>query len=205
MTPKLSPKQSLVIYSLLITGKEPLQSEVLPKLQPKERKQLVDAELIETFKKASGRGSYLRLTERAWSWAEENLGSPLSKSQAASETLQNLLLKLRGYLSQNDVPLRDILAPAKSGLAHTLNGDEIRSAYLKITGGNLNVPVRIAELSKSLPHLSAEHFLYTLLELNAAKQIFFARLDDPQSITEEDRRLTVRIDSDEKHLVGFIN
>ncbi len=205
MTPKISPKQSLVIYSLLITGKEPLQSEVLPKLQPKERKQLVDAGLIETFKKVSSRGSYLRLTERAWSWAEENLGNPLSKSQAASETLQDLLLKLREYLTQNDVPLRDILAPAKNESAHSLNRDEIRSAYLKITGGNLNVPVRIAELGKSLSHLSAEHFLQALLELNTSKQIFFARLDDPQSITEEDRRLTVRIDNDEKHLVGFIN
>jgi len=203
MASELSPKQALAIYYLLFTGKEPLQSKAQPPLTPKERKQLVEAALVEIFKKPTGRGSFLRLTDRAWSWAEENLGGTLGKSQAAGEALQFLLLKLGQYLKNNDVRLTDILVSSKSS-AKNFNGD-IEAAYLRITGGAFNAPVRIADLCKSLSQLNASDFIAALLKLHTAQKVFFARLDDPQSVTEEDRRFAVEVDGHEKHLVAFRN
>jgi hypothetical protein len=198
---QLSPKQALAIYYLLFTGKEPLQSKA--PLEAKERTELVGAGLIEVFKSPSGRGSCLRLTERAWEWAEENLGITLSKSQNGSEALQSLLSTLGRFLKRSDLRLRDVLVPTKSPTSDSL--DEIKSAYLRITNGNFNVPIRIAELSRALPNLSPEHLRNALLGLNTAKRVFFARLDDPQSLTDEDRRLTIDVGGNPKHLVAFQN
>ena len=203
MAPKLSPKQALAIYFLLFTGKEPLQSKAQPQLTPKERKQLVEAGLIEIFKKPPGRGSFLRLTDRAWSWAEDNLGSTLGKSLAAGEALQFLLLKLGQYLKKNGGRLTDILESSRSSATNV--SEDIRSAYLRITGGNFNVPVRVADLGNSLPQFPLPEFIAELFKLNADQKVFFARLDDPQSVTDDDRRFTVHVDGHEKHLVAFRN
>jgi hypothetical protein len=198
---QLSPKQALAIYYLLFTGKEPLQSKA--PLEAKERTELVGVGLIEVFKSPSGRGSCLRLTERAWEWAEENLGITLSKSQNGSEALQSLLSSLGRFLNRSDLRLRDVLVPTESRASDSL--DDIQSAYLRITNGNFNVPIRIAELSRSLPNLTPEHLRNALLDLNVAKRVFFARLDDPQSLTDEDRLFTIDVGGNAKHLVAFQN
>ena len=198
---ELSPKQALAIYYLLFTGKEPLQSKA--PLEAKERTELVGAGLIEVFKNPSGRGACLRLTEQAWEWAEENLGTSLSKSQNGSEALESLLSKLKHFLSKSDLRLQDVLVA--TGRRSTDPVEGIRSAYLQITSGNFNVPIRIAELGRSFPNLPPEHLRNTLLDLNAANRIFFARLDDPQSLTDDDRRFTIDVGGEAKHLVAFLN
>jgi hypothetical protein len=205
MVSKLSPKQALVVYCLIFTGDEPTESELRPKLKPKEIKELLEEELIELFKKPKGRSDRLRPTDKAWLWADRNLGTALStRSAAGTKALQYFLRTLGKYLRQRDATLTEILMAERPTILKISN-DDIRSAYLELTGGSFNVPVRVADLGKSLPQVTPSDFIALLLKLHADQRVFFARLDDPQSVTEEDRRFAVEVDGHEKHLVAFRN
>jgi hypothetical protein len=209
MALELSPKQSLAIYYLAFTGKEPLQSKLPIDLTPKERKVLVDEELITLIKNPAGRGSCLRLNEPGWRWAGENLGCALSKSQTSSEILQSLAFHLGKFLGSRDLLLSEVVRqstvePGREKQSQDFEAaSALRSAYLRIAEGQLNRPVRIADLAEAAPNLSPATVVETLLVLQGGKQVFFSRVDDPQSITDRDRRVAVHIDNTDKHLVAF--
>ncbi|HSI84981.1 MAG: hypothetical protein ACAI35_28205 [Candidatus Methylacidiphilales bacterium] len=170
-----------------------------------------------------GKGSCIRLTDRAWGWAEENLTSPnvmspVVKSQPAAEALQALLKNLAAYIHKSGVRLTDLVSVVKPVVTsitpinpEVLKGKTVkqptlkavRAAYLKLSDGKLNEPVRISLLATRVPHASPETFLKLLEQWNLKQHLFFARLDDPQSLTEDDHRYTIQHLNTEKHTVAF--
>jgi len=201
MVPKHSPKQALAIYYLAFTGKQPMQSDLPIKLTAREKKELIDKELIELTKRPPTRGAYLSLTEAGWGWLAGNLGCDLSKSQTSSEILQGLTHHLGLFLERSNVPIVEIMFPPKSTGLEVAG--EIHSAYMRLAEGQLNRPVRISDLANALPDLASSDLLETLISLQKAKQLFFSRGDDPQSVTDRDRSLSVHINDADMHLVAF--
>lgn len=89
----LTPKQALVIWSLLgFQGRAP-QKDVLPKVDRADREALVRMGLISSTK--SGRSFLLEVEDRGWNWASEHLGGELP---ANLQVLRNWLARLREHL-----------------------------------------------------------------------------------------------------------
>ena len=108
-----SPIQTLALWSLFFTDKAPpMQSKLAPRLDPRQRKELVDAGLITLKKK--GRASHVFLTEKAWAWAAAHLDAPFSHTKNAAPPLASLLATLKKYMDSQGIPLVEILNPAKT-------------------------------------------------------------------------------------------
>lgn len=202
-----TPKQALVMWSLLITGDEPAVSKLKPELKPAERKPLIDFGLIELVKR--GRLTHVVLTDKAWDWAVEHFEMELSKSNFATPILQELLKKLGRYLTHHKIPLVEFLVyehttiePSESS-ASVLSDLEvkIREAYLKASGGEYVVRVRLAQLRQLLADVPRELLDKTLIQMGLAGTIILMRLDDPQEIYPEDEQAVLNIGGEKNHIV----
>lgn len=212
----LSPKQNLVLWQLLITGAEPAISKVKPELTIQERKTLVDHGLIELVPRK--RSKHIVLTDKAWAWASEQKLAALSRSPDPA-LLQMLIQKVQAYLQTNDISLAEFLAPpeavasdtttteeapkgnsALTALTTTLN-EQIQAAYYKITQGQWNVRVRLADLRKHLAHSSQEAIDAALRQMQLEGQSVLMPLDDPKGIEAEDEAAAVNIGGDRRHIV----
>ncbi len=210
---KLSPKQNLVLWQLLITGDEPAQSKVKPPLTPKERKALVDSGLIELEQR--GRVKHIVLTDKAWAWASEQKLDALSKSNDAT-LLVRLINKVQDYLQTNNVSFAEFLTPpvpageAKESpaeeagtlgaLTNSLN-EQIQAAYYNVTKGQWNVRVRLSDLRKQLVHTSKDAIDAALRQMQLDGHSVLMPLDDPQEIEAEDEEAAVNIAGDRRHIV----
>lgn len=212
MNIKLTPKQTLVLWHLLITGEEPAISKVRPELTPQERKPLLDGGLIELIQR--GRTKHLVLTDKAWAWASEQAVTALPAS-ANAPLLLALITKVQQYIQAQDISLAEFLAPPTGpaensdtaeaeGLLPTLTGtltDQIQTAYQSITQGKWNVRVRLAELRQHLPNSPKEALDAALRQMQLNGQSVLMPLDDPKGIHAEDEQAAVNIGGDLRHIV----
>lgn len=206
MSFQISPKQALALYHLLFTGEEPLQSNIPPGLSAGERSGLVAAGLIQLKKVAKKRGQLVSLTDKAWEWAEANLGTELSKSGAAAVVLQHLLKKLSGHLKANDLRLASLLAnDSVPDVEAPIIGEPalVRQAYLALSGGRLGVPVRISHLRHQLPKMEWQSLERLLWSMADGGKVFFSHFDDPQSLTADDHAFALVAAGHPRHLIIF--
>ena len=208
----LTPKQTLVLWHLLITGEEPAISKIRPELTPQERKPLLDGGLIELVQR--GRTKHLVLTDKAWAWASEQAVTALPAS-ANSPLLLALITKVQHYIQAQEISLAEFLAPPTAptensdtreaqGLLPTLAGtltDQIQAAYQRITQGKWNVRVRLADLYKHLPNSPKEALDAALRQMQLNGQSVLMPLDDPKGIHAEDEQAAVNIGGDLRHIV----
>lgn len=198
-----TPKQALVMWSLLITGDEPAVSKVRPELKPAERKPLIDFGLIELVKR--GRSTHIVLTDKAWDWASEHFDEELSKSTFAVPVLQALLKKLGSYLKHHKIPLVEFLvheSNSKSAVVvPTALEAKIREAYLKASGGKYNVRVRLSQLRQLVDDVPQAEVDKVLIQMGLAGKITLMHLDDPQEIRPEDEQAAVNIGGQKNHIV----
>ena len=212
----LSPKQTLVLWQLLITGDEPAISKVKPELTVQERKVLVDHGLIELVQRK--RSKHMVLTDKAWAWASEQSVTALSRSPDPA-LLLTLIHKIQAYLQAHEISLAEFFAPAEVTVSEptptketpkdnrtlamvttTLN-EQIQSAYYKITQGQWNVRVRLADLRKHLIHSSKEAIDAALRQMQLDGQSVLMPLDDPKGIGADDEEAAVNIGGDRRHIV----
>lgn len=212
MTINLTPKQTLVLWHLLITGEEPAISKVRPKLTAQERKPLLDGGLIELVQR--GRTNHIVLTDRAWAWASEQ---PVTTLPAAKDKtlLFMLITKVQQYIQTEGISLAEFLSPSTTpaetsgnaeapGLLPALTGtltDQIQSAYQRITQGKWNVRVRLADLHKYLPHSPKEAIDAALRQMQLDGQSVLIAMDNPKGIQEEDEQAAVTIGNESRHIV----
>ncbi len=202
-----TPKQALVMWSLLIIGDEPAVSKVRPELKPAERKPLIDFGLIELVKR--GRSTHIVLTDKAWDWAAGHFEAELSKSNYAAPILQELLKKLGHYLNHHQIPLVEFLVYKNTTIEHSESGAavlsdlgaKIREAYLKASGGEYNVRVRLSQLRQLVDDLPQAEVDKVLIKMGLAGKITLMHLDDPQEIRPEDEQAAVNIGGQKNHIV----
>ena len=202
----LTPKQVLVLWNLLFSGKEPKISELKPELRPGERKTLENSGLIE-FEKRDG-AKYAVLTEEAWAWASDHLTAPITRSPHAAIALGGLLKALQHHIDNNDWTLAEFMAPlleemeTEDDLFEDLS-ERIRTAYLELTGGQLAVRVRLAELIEKLPGIDVEMLHQHLVGMQTSGQfgLVLWSLDDPREIGPEDERTAVKIAGAKRHIL----
>ena len=203
----LNPKQSLVLWKLLITGDEPAVSKVKPELKPAERKPLIDAGLIELVKR--GRSTHIVLTDKAWEWASEHFDVELSKSNVAVPVLQELLKKLGSYLKHQKIPLVEFLVHQNKPIEDSENAiaaptdleAKIREAYLKTSGEKYDVRVRLSRLRQLIDDVPQVEVDKALIQMELAGKITLMHLDDPQEIQSEDEQAAVNIGGHKNHIV----
>ncbi|MEZ4870256.1 MAG: hypothetical protein R3C14_53495 [Caldilineaceae bacterium] len=219
MTSKLSPKQTLILWQLLITGDEPAISKVTPELSVKERTLLVDNGLVELVRR--GRSKHMVLTDKAWAWASEQAISDLYTSKYATATLQQLIEKLQHYLQANQVPLAEFLTtngaaaeaaadPAtnpststEQPVATTAPASQIRQAYRHLTEGQMGVRVRLAGLHQQLPQMEKTVLDATLRQLQLDGEVVLMPLDDPKGIRPEDEQAAINLGGELRHIVYY--
>ncbi len=202
-----TPKQALVMWSLLITGDEPAISKVRPELKPAERKPLIDFGLIELVKR--GRSTHIVLTDKAWDWAAGHFEVELSKSNYAAPILQELLKKLGSYLNSHKIPLVEFLVYKNTTIEHSESGAavlsdlgaKIREAYLQASGGEYNVRVRLSQLRQLVDDLPQAEVDKVLIQMGLVGKITLMHLDDPQEICPEDEQAAVNIGGQKNHIV----
>jgi hypothetical protein len=193
-----TPKQALVMWSLVITGDEPAVSKVKPELKPAEREPLIDFGLIELVKR--GRSTHIVLTEKAWDWAAGHFEVELSKSNFAVPVLQGLLSKLGSYLKHHNIPLVEFLVNENPPPLLPDLEEKIREAYLKASGGGYNIRVRLSQLLQLVDDVSRSEVDKVLIQMDLAGKITLLHLDDPQEIQLEDEQAAVNIGGHKKYI-----
>ena len=199
---KPSPKQVLALWTLLFRRETPMQSKLKPELKPKERKQLVDAGLIELEERRKGRSKakYVLLTDKAWAWAAENLDAKFSQRANAGPALEGLLASLKAYMKGNNVSLAQLLSPRPAPPTQDAE-EQIRAAYLKLSKGQWNARVRLADLRRELPPLRRQEVDDALLRMQSEQKLVLYHLDDALDRTEADEAAALDIKGFKRHLV----
>ncbi|MBI9091861.1 MAG: hypothetical protein JEZ12_21830 [Desulfobacterium sp.] len=195
--------QKHVLFSLLFTGDEPTMSNTTPKMNPKKRKALVDAGMIQLEKR--GRASHVLLTDKAWAWAFEALDQELSgRFKLNPKALEGLLRRLKTYMVKNGVVLAELLESDQGVLPEPANIEvRVRSVYHEIAGSQWNVRVRIADLRGALPDVGHDELSAVLrrMQLSDDFNLVLYPYDDPREIRPEDSAAAVEIAGQEKHIL----
>jgi hypothetical protein len=205
----LSPTQRLVLFKLLFTGKTPLQSEIKPKLMPKQRTELESLGLIRLESRARGRGKQVSLTDKAWEWASENLESDLivpKHATPALEALEAVLGRLSSFLRERSLTLPDFFhastqAEQRSALSQPSVEDQIREAYLTLSAGRFSQMVRLADLKQALPEIAPQAIDQALLAMQKKGDVSLQTIESMRQTTEADRRAAIRIQGQDRNLV----
>jgi len=200
------PTQALLLFGLLARHGACAQAELIPKVKKADREALVMAKLITANR--VGRGFKLKLEDRGWAWAHANLsGDVLPK---AHRTLSDVMARLSEYLAKSGETLADFigsepeetLQQQPTERKHSKGGGKptqpkgpspafvrkrIESAYLALTHGRKNEPVRLAHLRAELSDLDRASVDAEFARiLKGDKTASLMRHDDPHQIDQAD-------------------
>ncbi len=214
MTFEPSPKQALVLWSLVVAvpGEEPSRSTLKPRLNAVERRQLLDADLIEEEKR--GRAYHLLLADKGWEWAERQNLVKLCLSPNATPVLEKLIQALVRFLARNDVRLAEVIATIRSPQQHGSPPlpavsppnleDQIRAACLSLTCGEYERRVRLADLRSALSGLSRDELDEVLLQMDQLRAIQLMMLEQPSDVTAEDRAAAIFLAGHPLHILYLL-
>ncbi|MBF0528443.1 MAG: hypothetical protein HQK55_04065 [Deltaproteobacteria bacterium] len=205
----MSPKQVLLLWNLLFTGNQPAITELRPKLSRAEWKAMEKDGLIEPQRR--GRRIHICLTPKALDWAAENMDAEISQSQYAAEALSALLGKLKIYLRETKSSLPEFIKQAAAAEPESRPmksdppdlADQVRQAYLTVSGGLLNVRVRLAQLISYLsdvPKPVLDELLVAMQRVGRFGLVLWS-LDDPRDITAADDQAAVSIAGIKRHII----
>jgi hypothetical protein len=182
--------QTLILWSLLVqTSGGALQKDIRPEVKKHDREALVAAGLITAPKR--GRGYWLEVTDKGWSWAAEHLDADLPKrSIAGNGILQAWLTRLKAFMANRDLILADILGPQQPTPTKLQPGvidyeslrGRIRKAYLEIAGA-LNARVLLSDLRERLRDIDRGTLDEALRRMHLEEGSTLSGLNNPQEIT----------------------
>jgi len=172
--------QTLILWAILAAPQGGLmQKDARPAVTKPDRDALVKAGLVVAEKR--GRGLWLGATEKGWSWAGENLDAALpERTTAGAVVLQAWLARLKAFLVAENLALADVLAPRARPL-------DLRAAYLGLTGGQLNVRARLADLRAALAHVERSALDAALTAAHGRDGLNLSASDNPPELTAADR------------------
>jgi len=195
MSLELTPRQALIVWSLLSKQGIGKQQDIpVDKIKP-DRDVLEKARFVSTLK--VNRAIVLQLEDKGWAWASENLKSPgLDKKQSA---LQNLLIRLDGFLREESKVLADFIGTPpeplppppkptrKSSQTPAAVRKEIERAYLAVTHGRKGTDARLADVRTEINAYDRETVDAALRRiLQGDKKARLMRINDPRAIRPAD-------------------
>ena len=205
MAQRPSQQETLLLWGLLGLGGCSFQSQLGGKVDPKHRDALKKSGLIQVEKRG-GKGLWLEVTDKGWSWASENLSAPLPTKAQAGTVLQAWLSRLETYMRANNVALAEILSPSV-GKPSLVNGaydavrERIRVAYRALAGGAFNKRVLLRDLRVRLSDVSREALDDALLRMAREEGTSLVELDNRREITSADRTAAIQIGGEPRHIL----
>jgi hypothetical protein len=215
-----SPLEVLFVWGLVAEGGAGLMKDLKPKLAKQDRDRLEKAGLVAVTPQKN-RALGVELTDSGWAWAADHLDAEISaRSSAAGPILRAWLIRLKGYIANNDVALAEIIGgqhvatgegapPADSptpaqGAAHSLP-ERIADAYLSLSGGHWARRVRIAHLRDKLKDVSRQKLDAILLDMQRQGRLALYTLDDPRQLSTDDEKAAIHIGPATRHIVYMEN
>jgi hypothetical protein len=194
---KLTEMQVLILWALIGNGGANFQKHVKPEVKARDRNALVKAGLITTEKR--GQSFWLEATDMGWAWAADHLDSDLPKrSPAGCAILRAWLIRVQKFMRAREVSLAEILGPQGGGGVDTepptdyaTLREQIRKAYLQLTGSSFNKPVLLSDLRGILKGINRSVFDETLVRMHLEKGSTLSGLDNPRDITASVRNAQV--------------
>jgi hypothetical protein len=209
MNEELKPLELLFLWRLAVAGGGDWLKDTKPDPQAPARKRLEANGVIEQEKRkppSGGRAaSFVSLTDKGWGWLGDHLDADLrTRTPAGTEVLHRLLLRLKTFIEQQQLSLGDLIQPSKSEEpvgADNLE-DLVTKTYLSLSGGQMNVRVRIADLRHVLASIPRPRLDQALLGMASSGKASLYRLDNPTEILAEDRDAVLHTPSgEERHIV----
>lgn len=224
----LSPRQTLIVWGLLVRdGGVQFQKDIRPEPSPADRRALEAARLI-TMGKRTRQGIPIALTDHAWSWAADNLGTALTiNTNAGTAILHGWLTRLDAYMRTQNVALADILGPQRprrsddetpaetpaetppAAPPSTRPADQaararIRAACLDLAGGALNTRVLLRDLRAKLPDIDRATLDAALKRMEQDDEVSLMPLDNRIEIGEADRAAALHVGREPRHIVWVV-
>jgi hypothetical protein len=207
----MTPKQSLIIWCLLGKQGQAYQSDIIPKLDRKDREALIAAGLIASEK--HGQRFYLTVQDKGWHWASEHLREELPPNY---RVLRDWLERIHLHLESRGETLAELIGPApehrweppaskkrtpsspgrranksvrsKKPLSPTELRVRIEQAYLTATNGRKGEGVPLSRIRNELADLDRATVDAALLRiLQGDGKARLVQNSDPTSLSEEDR------------------
>jgi len=209
---ELSPKFSLIIWNLLITGDQPKISEIRPGVTLKEVEPLEKAGFIKLVKRGRATHLFIDKESKAWDWAAENFHVEIYKSSSAAFVLEKLLVKLGNHLTSRGIALAELLSPQGNKEPNSVESSvkditqspdlekEIQEAYARTSDGS-GVGVLLATLRQYLSSFSRQEVDDMLRQMQLNSKLVLMRIDDPQAITSDDKDAAIDIGGESRHIV----
>ena len=196
-------KQALVLWALLANGGEGFGKELKPEVDKLEREGLLKAGLIDVEKRK--RGAYwLSVTDRGWRWAEDHLSDKLpDRSYAGTFILTAWLKHLQTFMRASNTSLADILAPRKITATpdYEMLREQIRTAYLAVTGGNLNRRALLTDIRRRLPNIDRGALDNALELMQRRGDAILMQLDNRPDVTPADEEAAIQIGQEPRHIL----
>lgn len=205
MAQRLSQQETLLLWALLGRGGGSFQTQLGGKVDSKRRDALKKSGLIQVEKRG-GKGFWLEVTDKGWSWASENLSAPLPTKAQAGLVLQAWLSRLEAYMRANNVTLAEILSPgvSKPSLAngaYDAMRERIRAEYRSLAGGAFNKRVLLRDLRDRLSDVSREALDGALLRMAREEGTSLVELDNRREIQPSDRTAAIQIGGEPRHIL----
>jgi hypothetical protein len=219
----MTPKQTLIMWCLLGRQGQAMQSEIVPKVEKKDREALVAGGYVAGGKYIRG-AIGLKVEDKGWRWAGEHLADELPKNY---HVLRQWLTMLQRHLDQGGETLADFIGPApewppavpaktrksKKGRAarpktspSSLSATDLRArierAYLVLTHGQKAQPVPLSKLRAQLADLdraTVDAGLLRILQSDAKARLH--QISDPKAISAEEREAAFNPGGEPYHLL----
>ena len=193
----LTKTQTLILWAILASPQGgAFQKDVRPPVSKSERDALVKAGLISGTKR--GRGLWLEVTDKGWSFAQENLDAELpARTTVGATVLHAWLLHLKAYLAAENLALADIMAPRSA----RDSAPDLRKAYLAVTGGVLNQRVRLKDFRARLAGVGRAALDEALTEAHAREGLHLSGSDNPPELAEADHAAALDFKGERMHFL----
>lgn len=202
-------KNRLILLRLALIGGEIMNAEFKPALTKPDRDRLERAGFLDCSQRTPAKGGrkalHLALSERGWGWIAENLAGDLPSRANAIGALQKLLVLVKNHLNAGGMSFAEFVTKSASSNPTPQRSDareRIRQAYFKLSNGNANSRVRLAELRNELPDIEHGSLDAILLDMAAHGEMALYPLENPLEIRSQDREAALRTPSGhERHLI----
>jgi len=208
---ELTGTEQAVLLVLMAEARPVRNPELIalgPKLEPGNRKRLVEKGLVEVV--TVNRTMVLELTDDGWAMCAKLIGADIPpRPSSQGKALYTVLRALRRYFDREDVAPANVFLPLDEsppvGDPDPLGDDieaRVRTAYVALAARDGGW-VDLVKLRDELRDVSKHELDVALTQMNRIPGVTLAREDDQKSLTQDDHDAAVEIGGQPKHKIAI--